>query len=104
MVLYDLGELVNDLSEMPEVRRHKQSDTIFHLEPNVKEAPGGLRDYHLSCWLAQINGFERSRMWVNAAEQFPASLREAALQALDFISTVRCFLHYREERDDNTLS
>jgi [protein-PII] uridylyltransferase len=104
MVLHDWRELVNDLSEMHELRRHKQSDTIFHLEPNVKEAPGGLRDYHVSCWLAQINGYERSRMWVNATEQFPANLREAALQALDFISTVRCFLHYRSDRDDNTLS
>jgi len=104
MLLHDWRELVSDLSEMHEVRRRKQSDTIFHLEPNVKEAPGGLRDYHLSCWLAQINGYERSRMWVNSAEQFPASLRDAALQALDFISTVRCFLHYRAGRDDNTLS
>jgi [protein-PII] uridylyltransferase len=104
MLLHDWRELVTDLSEMHELRRRKFSDTIFHLEPNVKEAPGGLRDYHLACWLAQLNGFERSRMWVNAADQFPASLREAALEALDFISTVRCFLHYRAGRDDNSLS
>ena len=104
MLLHDWRELVSDLSEMHEVRRRKQSDTIFHLEPNVKEAPGGLRDYHLSCWLALINGYERSRMWVNPVEQFPSALREAAIQALDFISTVRCFLHYRAGRDDNTLA
>jgi [protein-PII] uridylyltransferase len=104
MLLHDWRELVTDLAEIHEVRRRKQSDTIFHLEPNVKEAPGGLRDYHLSCWLALLNGYERSRMWVNPSGQFPAGLRESALQALDFISTVRCFLHYRAGRDDNTLA
>jgi [protein-PII] uridylyltransferase len=35
MVLHNWRELVNDLSEMHELRRSKQSDTIFHLEPNV---------------------------------------------------------------------
>jgi [protein-PII] uridylyltransferase len=104
VLLRDWREIVTDLSEMHALRRRKYSDTIFHLEPNVKEAPGGLRDYHLACWLAKLNGFERSRMWVNVAEQFPASLREGALEALDFISTVRCFLHYRAGRDDNSLS
>ena len=104
MVLREWRELVNDLSEMHELRRRKYSETIFHLEPNVKEAPGGLRDYHLACWLALLNGFERSRMWVNAGEQFPAALRDAALEALDFTSTIRCFLHYRAGRDDNSLS
>jgi len=28
-------------------------NTIFHLEPNVKEAPGGLRDYQAAIWLAR---------------------------------------------------
>ena len=32
-----------------------------------------------------------------------ASDREEFRQAVEFLFTVRCFLHYRHERDDNTL-
>jgi len=34
-------------------------NTIFHLEPNVKEAPGGLRDYHATLWMRQLAGDRR---------------------------------------------
>jgi [protein-PII] uridylyltransferase len=103
-VLRDWQELVLLLAEVNEARHRLAGDTIFHLEPNIKEAPGGLRDYNVSCWLAQLNGFSRARDWTSAVDAFPASLRDRAQEAKEFFDSVRCFLHYRIGRDDNQLN
>ena len=103
-VLRDWQELVVLLAEVNEARHHLAGDTIFHLEPNIKEAPGGLRDYNVSCWLALLNGFSRARDRTTASDSFPASLRDRAQEAADFLVSVRCFLHYRAGRDDNQLN
>ncbi len=104
LILREWQDLVRGLSEVNEERRRKMGNTIFHLEPNVKDTPGGLRDYHLASWLSLLNGFSRSHGWTSPADGFPASLRGCTEQAIDFLSAVRCFLHYRAGRDDNMLS
>jgi [protein-PII] uridylyltransferase len=103
-VLRDWQELVTSLAEVNEKRHEQAGETIFHLEPNIKDAPGGLRDYNVASWLALLNGFSRSRDWTSSADFFPASLRDRAQQARDFMHSVRCFLHYRAGRDDNQLN
>ena len=70
----------------------------FHLEPNVKEAPGGLRDYQAAAWLRQIADGQREGWNSSAAEE------ELAASAVDFLSAIRCFLHYSNGRNDNTLT
>ena len=96
--------LLNDLIEMTRQRHHKHSDTIFHLEPNIKEVPGGFRDFHVIRWLSIISGLESGGPWKAADDLLPARSREAAGQAFQFLSATRCFLHYQRERDDNRLS
>ena len=60
LILREWQDLVRGLSEVNEERRSKMGNTIFHLEPNVKDTPGGLRDYHLACWLSLLNGFREA--------------------------------------------
>ena len=48
--------LVRHLSHMTRERHTRYNGTFHHLEPNIKEAPGGLRDLQLVSWLAQIAG------------------------------------------------
>lgn len=103
-VLRDWQELVLLLAEVNEARHHQSGDTIFHLEPNIKDAPGGLRDYNVASWLALLKGFSRTQHWTNALDYFPASLRDRAQEAKEFFISVRCFLHYRAGRDDNQLN
>jgi [protein-PII] uridylyltransferase len=45
-------------------RHHKHDDTEYNLEPNVKEAPGGLRDIQLANWTAKrhFNVHRRSQL------------------------------------------
>ncbi len=53
--------LVRNLARLTRERHARYADTFYHLEPNVKETPGGLRDYQLVRWLDQLNaGFART--------------------------------------------
>jgi [protein-PII] uridylyltransferase len=40
-----------------EQRHARQQDAASSLEPNIKEAPGGLRDLHVVLWMARACGF-----------------------------------------------
>ena len=97
-------ELVHRLTEINEDRHAKFGDTIFHLEPNIKDGPGGLRDFNIANWLTQIQHFSRSREWIEPRSQWALSVREGCERAYRFLAGVRCFLHYRANRDENTLA
>ena len=90
--------LLAQLHKLTKERLARYGNTIFHLEPNVKDAPGGLRDYQAAVWLRQIGGEKREPLSSNAAEE------ELASGAVDFLSAIRCFLHYSNARNDNTLT
>ena len=103
LVVRERQPLVQELVELARERHTKFGDTIFHLEPNLKDGPGGLRDYNVAAWLALIAHFEKHLSSPPEA-LFPSPLRDEATRALDFMFAVRCFLHYRAGRDDNQLS
>jgi len=93
-----LGRLV----ELTGARHAKYGDTLFHLEPNIKDCPGGLRDVHVCGWLTKLEKIAaaaQKRAFIEIAED-----AKEFVQAVEFLSLVRCFLHYRNERDDNTLA
>ena len=90
-------ELIRNLAQLTHERHAKYAGTIYHLEPNVKETPGGLRDYQLLCWLGQLRESGAGRL--TAAE--PAPALDAAFR---FLARVRCFLHLESGRDNNLLS
>src|SRR5580704_11006395 len=90
--------LLTQLHQLTKDRLTRYGNTIFHLEPNVKEAPGGLRDYQAAVWLRQIAGERKELLNSSAAEE------ELASGAVDFLSAIRCFLHYTNGRNDNTLT
>uniref|UniRef100_Q01QH1 Bifunctional uridylyltransferase/uridylyl-removing enzyme n=1 Tax=Solibacter usitatus (strain Ellin6076) TaxID=234267 RepID=Q01QH1_SOLUE len=83
--------LVRNLARLTRDRHAKYGDTFYHLEPNVKDTPGGLRDYQLVCWLDQIRE--------GAADPAP-ELRDA----FRFLARLRCYLHCISNRDNNQLS
>ncbi len=90
--------LLAQLTKLTKDRQARYGNTIFHLEPNVKDAPGGLRDYQAGVWLRQIAGEEKGNRKTTSAEE------ELAASAVDFLSGIRCFLHYMNARNDNTLT
>jgi [protein-PII] uridylyltransferase len=80
--------LMRNLTTLSRERHRKYQNTYYHLEPNIKDTPGGLRDYQLVRWLAQIRSVE-------APQIEPAFL---------FLARLRCFLHSRAGRDQNALT
>jgi [protein-PII] uridylyltransferase len=85
--------LLKHLIRQARERHEKFQNTVYHLEPNIKEAPGGLRDLHLIGWLAKLQ---------DPSRELPDWLGE--LQAeIAFLYQVRCYLHFMSGRDHNVL-
>jgi [protein-PII] uridylyltransferase len=104
LVARDHEDLVRNLIDVTLRRRERHGNTIFQLEPNIKEAPGGLRDYHVARWLALIQEMTESRGWPKTGLLWPADVQESLDQSWQFLSAVRCFLHHQRGRDDNLLT
>lgn len=83
--------LMRSLCEMTRGRHSKYNDTIYHLEPNIKECPGGFRDLHAMRWMRTLREAE------------PES-RPSLDAAFRFLGALRCRLHYKSGRDSNLLT
>jgi [protein-PII] uridylyltransferase len=86
-----------------EQRHAKHQDTPYSLEPNLKEAPGGLRDLHSIQWIARASGIGRKWTDLVAAgllerhEARQLARHEAAFQDL------RIRLHYLAGRREDRI-
>src|SRR6202521_2946433 len=103
LVARESKALLQGLAEVTRERHGKFGHTVFHLEPNLKETPGGLRDYNVACWLALISAMGNLGDWPDAS-LLRAPVRKQLNAALEFLMAARCFLHFRHGRDDNALS
>ena len=103
LVIRESKALLQGLAEVTRERHAKHGMTLYHLEPNLKEAPGGLRDVNVANWLALISAMDKLRDWPDSGS-LRAPVRKQLESALDFLMSARCFLHFRHGRDDNTLS
>jgi [protein-PII] uridylyltransferase len=103
LVLSEWNTITQKLGEIARSRHGKFGNTIFHLEPNIKDCPGGLRDYSLAVWFAVLFHLKETKEWPRQRGGVFQSARGDAEAAFDFLAAARCFLHFRHGRDDNTL-
>ena len=84
-------------------RHAKSNHTEYSLEPNLKTAPGGLRDIQTILWIAQFH-HQTSALNALVDEKF-LELEEAnkILDAREFLWKIRFVLHDLLERDENRL-
>jgi [protein-PII] uridylyltransferase len=84
-------------------RHHKHQDTEYNLEPNVKEAPGGIRDIQMINWTAKrhFDVYRRSQLVYKGflSEEEYLTLRKDE----EFLWKVRYGLHYLAERPEERL-
>lgn len=85
-------------------RRRRYGESIFILEPNVKESPGGLRDLHSALWMAKVVNRVRSMEELIGAEIISARDWARVESALDFLWTIRNELHFQAGRKDDRLT
>jgi len=81
------AELGRNIAALTRERHGRFQNTIYHLEPNVKDAPGGLRDLQVIRWLQKLGSGDGE-----------------TLPGFQTLFEIRCFLHYLGGRDDNKLS
>src|SRR5262249_46328381 len=63
--------------------------TVFQLEPDLKDAPGGVRDFHWAEWIKKV---------------LEAPSDGVPAETLSFHHCVRNFLHFQASRNYNVLS
>jgi [protein-PII] uridylyltransferase len=85
-----------------ELRHRKISDTVFMLEPNIKEGRGGLRDVHTIVWLASIK--LRIRQFDELMKILTPKDFAYLKKAFDFLLKVRFCLHLLSGRRNDLLS
>ena len=89
--------LVRHLSRMTRERHAGFNGTFYHLEPNIKESPGGLRDLQLVSWLAQIAGTTPQSL-------APPAPTPELDETRHFLFALRGYLHQHAKRDSNILT
>ena len=104
LVARESGILVQRLTEVTNTRHVRYGNTIFHLEPNLKDGPGGLRDFHVTRWIALVAALEADRRWPESLHLQQNSDDDNVLEAMEFLSSARCYLHFRTNRDENIVS
>ena len=77
-------------------RYGRLGETVFLQEPNVKESPGGLRDYHTMLWLARGCWMKEPEHLVHEGVLSQSDWQRAR-RAYDWVMRVRNELHYRSE-------
>lgn len=87
-----------------QTKRHaRYQDTIYQLEPNVKESPGGLRDIHTIFWIAKrhygVHSIEEliKHKFLNQQEL------DEIMDAYDYLNDVRFTLHRHKKRSEDRL-
>jgi [protein-PII] uridylyltransferase len=104
LVAREAGALVEGLTQVTRARHARFGNTLFHLEPNVKDGPGGLRDFDITRWLATIAALASWKKWPESTDGKYSSEYPEVTEAVEFLSATRCYLHYRSRRDDNVIN
>lgn len=85
----------------------RNGETIYQIEPQVREGPGGLRELQTAEWVAAV-AFPASRgdVWKQLARTGVLSPRDAAsaAEAREFLLQVRNYLHFDAGRVADALT
>ena len=95
--------LVARLREEQESRHSRFGDTIFMLEPDLKNGPGGIRDLCVGRWAAQAGFRVSTPEALRAIGEMSPRQAEAKSRAIDFMLRLRAALHLATGRRQDQL-
>ncbi len=85
--------------------RYKQEGgVVCHPEPDIKNGPGGLRDYHSALWATAVRYGCHSLREINETHVLSREEIESLYHSVDFSLRIRNELHYLTERKTNVLT
>ena len=85
--------------------RHGQDDgVVCHPEPDIKNGPGGLRDYHNALWATAVRYGCHSLREINEDHALSQPEIESLYQSVDFSLRVRNELHYLTDKKTDVLT
>jgi len=100
----DADAFVHAKTDEFRARREKFGDTVFLLEPNVKNGQGGLRDLEAALWVAQVRFHARSLGQLLERGVLPRHDIAGARAARDFLMRVRHAAHLATGRKEDRLT
>ena len=86
--------LTSKIIELTASRHREFDETIYQLEPDLKLAPGGLRDLQVGRWLTRLSGTRR----------FIKFSTEEIENSETFLKRLRILIHLMARRNDNRLT
>jgi len=99
-----VGQFIQAKAAERERRHAKYYGSVSVLEPNVKESPGGLRDYHTALWVGATRFGARSLEELGSASVITAAEQQVVAQAYDFLLRVRTDLHFAQQWKNDVLA
>jgi [protein-PII] uridylyltransferase len=90
--------------ENQDERHRKYGGSVFMQEPNIKNACGGLRDYHNMQWICYFRDGVMSTSKLVERKYISESDRRAIDRAYDFLQRVRTELHYLSKRPSDLMT
>jgi [protein-PII] uridylyltransferase len=94
-----LNENLKTVFESSETREGVTS----HPEPDIKNGPGGLRDYHTALWAVAIVFDGVSLQEINRTDVVTPQELELLEQSVDFLLRVRNEMHYQKGKKNDVL-
>ena len=95
--------LVVRLREEQEIRHSRFGDTIFMLEPDLKNGPGGIRDLCVGRWAAQAGFRVSTPAGLQGLGEMSPRQAEAMSRAIDYMLRLRTALHLAAGRRQDQL-
>ncbi|HSP78800.1 MAG TPA: [protein-PII] uridylyltransferase, partial [Myxococcaceae bacterium] len=85
-------------------RREHFGDTVYLLEPNLKQGDGGLRDLETALWIAQVRFRTHGLPELLHRSILPAAQVSRSEAARDFLLRIRHQLHFLRGRKEDRLT
>jgi [protein-PII] uridylyltransferase len=100
----NVERFIADKAEELSKRRLKYGDTVYLLEPNLKQSEGGMRDLQAALWIALARFRARGLTELLQKSVLPPREVRALKAARDFLWRVRNEMHFESGRKEDRLN
>ncbi len=94
---------LSEMIRMRKLRTQRQGDSVYVLEPDLKDGRGGLRDYHTSLWLLKTAYAAQKFSELAGRGLIKQSTIKNFSKALDYVFDLRHRLHFLSLRRNERL-